>query len=191
MRLDHDFVTRWSQRYLRELPDSLRFEEEELLAVVGPEVQRRGYYTVPELERVNRWKLPTQRNRKKLAENSPTEIENATKAALAAGEAMQLYVLRERLHGVSDGVASALLVFPLPLVHTVIDFRVARALEALEAEGQLSDRLLWRPHPPDSITSPPYPLYLDACRRLAQQVDASLRDLDRSLWQWHKEGMPS
>ena len=176
---------------MAELPAELRAEEEELLRSVGPAVRNRGYYTQRELERVNRWKLPTQRNRKRLAQNSAAEIEAVTKVALAADESMQLYVLRELLHGVSDGVASALLIFPFPDGHTVIDFRAARALEALERAGQLGNRLLWRPQPAEALSVPPYPLYLGACRQLATRLDVSLRDLDRALWQWHKEGMPA
>jgi hypothetical protein len=30
-------------------------------------------------------------------------------------------------------------------------------------------------------------VYLDACRQLAAHLNSSLRDLDRALWQWHKE----
>jgi len=187
MRVDHDFIIQWSQRYVTELPDWLRAEEEDLLGSVGPTVRGRGHYTQPEVERVNRWKLPTQRNRKRLAQNSAADIEAVTKRALAADEPLQLYILREHLHGVSDGVASGLLIFPFPDRHTVIDFRAARALEALHRDGQLADELLWRPPQPDSLSVPPYPLYLDACRRLARHVDVSLRDLDRALWQWHKE----
>jgi hypothetical protein len=78
---------------------------------------------MPELARVNRWKLPTQRNRGRLAKNSDADIESVTKRALAAPEHLQLYVF-QLLHGVSDAVASALLVFPFPDRHTVIDFRV-------------------------------------------------------------------
>ncbi len=187
MRADHSFVGLWSERYLRELPASLRAEEEELLSSVGPAVRQRGHYTVPELERVNRWKLPTQRNRSRLAKNSAADVEAITRRAIAAPEHLQLYVL-QLLHGVSDAVASALLVFPFPDRHTVIDFRVARALETLEAEGQLPDQLLWRRPPPKSGSwLPPYPVYLDACLRLAAHLNVSLRDLDRALWQWHKE----
>lgn len=80
-----------------------------------------------------------------------------------------------------------MLVFPFPDRHTVLDFRVARALEALDAARQLPDELLWRQRPPrDSSWLPPYPAYPDACRRLAAPLDVNLRDLDRAIWQWHE-----
>jgi hypothetical protein len=162
-------------------------DELDLLGRVGPAIRERGYYTVAELQRVNRWKLPTERNRKWLAKNSHHRVRAVTERALAAPEPLQVYTL-QLLHGVSAAVASALLIFPFPDVHTVIDFRVARALEALDKAGQLPDELLWRQRPPtDNSWLPPYPPYLDACRRLAAHLGVSLRDLDRALWQWHKE----
>lgn len=187
MRPDREFIERWRARYFSQSKPSQIEDEEDLLSRVGPAIRQRGYYTVGELQRVNRWKLPTERNRKWLAKNSHHRVKAVTERALAASEPLQLYTL-QLLHGVSAAVASALLIFPFPEVHTVIDFRVARALEALDKAGQLPDELLWRQRPPtDTSWLPPYPPYLDACRRLAAHLGFSLRDLDRALWQWHKE----
>lgn len=187
MRADRAFIQLWCDRYFSESNRSQIDEEEDLLRRVGPAIRERGYYTVAELQRVNRWKLPTERNRKWLAMNSHHRVRAVTARALGAPEDLQLYTL-QLLHGVSAAVASALLIFPLPDRHTVIDFRVARALEALDRTGQLPDELLWRQRPPsDNAWLPPYPPYLDACRRLASHLSVSLRDLDRALWQWHKE----
>ena len=190
MALDRDFVTAWSERYLVKLSPSQRSEEDALLNDLGPRVRDRGHYTRSELESVNRWKLPTQRNRQDIARNSDAEIEMVTQEALAAAEHIQLHILVGWLHGVSDAVASALLMAPLPDQHTVIDFRAARALEALQDNGQLALRLPWRPQEPESGWSPPYLPYLDVCKRVAKHLGVSLRDLDRALWRWHKEKMP-
>jgi hypothetical protein len=187
MRANRDFIGHWRARYFSESKPSQIEDEEDLLRRVGPAILQRGYYTVGELKRVNHWKLPTERNRSWLARNSHHRVKAVTQRALAAPEHLQLYTL-QLLHGVSAAVSSALLVFPLPGVHTVIDFRVARALEALDQAGRLPDELLWRQRPPtDNAWLPPYPAYLDACRRLAAHLNVSLRDLDRALWQWHKE----
>ncbi|HET7465865.1 MAG TPA: hypothetical protein VFL29_04310 [Candidatus Dormibacteraeota bacterium] len=187
MRADRAFFDYWRGRYLSESSPGQIEEEEDLLRRVGPLIRRRGYYTVSELRRVNRWKLPTERNRTWLARNSHHRVRAVTQRALAAPEDLQLYTL-QLLHGVSAAVASALLIFPFPERHTVIDFRVARALEALDKAGQLSDELLWRQRPPSNGSwLPPYPAYLDACRRLAARHQIGLRDLDRALWQWHRE----
>jgi len=187
MRADREFIEHWRGRYFSESKPSQIEDEEDLLRRVGPAIRERGYYTVGELQQVNKWKLPTERNRSWLAKNSHHRVRAVTERALAAPEPLQLYVL-QLLHGVSAAVASALLIFPFPDRHTVIDFRVARALEALDHAGQLPDELLWRQRPPsDNSWLPPYPPYLDACRRLAADLGVSLRDLDRALWQWHKE----
>jgi hypothetical protein len=187
VRADRAFIELWRGRYFSESKPSQIEDEEDLLNRVGPAIRERGYYTVAELQRVNRWKLPTERNRSWLAKNSHHRVRAVTQKALAAPEELQLYTL-QLLHGVSAAVASALLIFPFPDRHTVIDFRVARALEALDKAGQLPDELLWRQRPPsDNSWLPPYPAYLDACRRLAGHLNLGLRDLDRALWQWHKE----
>jgi len=190
--LDTSFVTEWSQRYRNKLSRSKRTDEDALLGVVGPRVLERGYYTRSELHSVYRWKVPTQRNRHDIARNSTAEIKAVTKAAFSAPEGFQIHILVGWLHGVSYAVASAFLMFPLPHVHTVIDYRAARALEVLYVSGQLPVRYLpWRPQPPDSGWSPPYPPYLDVCQTLAKHLAVGLRDLDRALWRWHKEEMPT
>ena len=187
MHADRGFIESWRARYFNQSKPSQIEDEEDLLARVGPSIRQRGYYTVAELQRVNRWKLPTERNRSWLAKNSHHRVRAVTEKALAAPEPLQLYTL-QLLHGVSAAVASALLIFPFPDRHTVIDFRVARALEALDNAGQLPDELLWRQRPPSNNSwLPPYPPYLDACRRLAAHLNVNLRDLDRALWQWHKD----
>jgi hypothetical protein len=175
----------WRDKYLTGLTNEQLAEEFHLLDHLGPAVRRRGYYTKTELERVGLWKSP--RNSWRLAKNSPTRVEAITKKAFAAPEPFKLYTL-ELLQGVLDPVASALLAFPFPKTHTVIDYRAARTLEALQERGELPFELLWRPKPdPNAKGSPPYPVYVDACLKLATGLNISLRDLDRALWQWHKE----
>lgn len=158
MRADRAFVIEWSQTYLNKSTKKARDEEEDLLTRVGPSVRQRGYYRVGEMERVYRWKLRDQRNRGLLAKNTPAQVKAITESALAAPEHLQLYAI-QRLHGVGDAVASALLTFPFPRRHTVIDFKAARALEALEQQGQLPFELLWRAQPADDKSRPPYPPY--------------------------------
>jgi hypothetical protein len=161
-------------------------EETELLEVVGPQIQRRGWYTVPDLRRVNRWKLPTERNRKRLLWNRTLVIQSVTSESLAAPLEEQSATM-QRLHGVGPAVASALLMVPQPHRHTVIDFRAVGALERLQEEGQLGELLPWSP---GGVNLPGYLTYLGVCHRLTQSLGVSLRDLDRSLWQWHRDGLP-
>lgn len=174
----------WRDEYMKGLKGEQRAEEVQLLDHLGPAVRRRGYYTKTELVRVGRWK--SARNGGRLAKNSPALVEAATKKAFAAPEPLKLYALQV-LEGVLDPVASALLAFPFPKTHTVIDYRASRALEVLQKQGDLAFELLWRPKPdPRDEGSPPYPVYRDACLKLATHLNVSLRDLDQALWQWHK-----
>jgi hypothetical protein len=87
-----------------------------------------------------------------------------------ATERAAISVLRG-LHGIDTPVASAILTAIDPERYTVIDFR---SLEALG--NKTNDR---------SVNF--YLCYLNACRRLAEERKASLRDFDRALWQWSKE----
>jgi len=168
-RLDREFVARWGQRY--------KIDDHELLDVIGPAVARRGSYTKPELARVGDWKSP--RIRSRIAANSDADIEDITRIALSAPDRLQHRVLTI-LRGVKVPVASAILTVWDPNRHTVLDGRATEALDALlDAPSQ---------HKPGQL--PDYLTYLDCCRTLAGRLDVSLRDLDRALWQWSKEGMP-
>jgi hypothetical protein len=177
VQFDRHFVSRWGRRY------SNTAKEQELLTKVGPAVARRGYYTVDELAKVGEWKSP--RIRSRLARNSAADVEDITRVALAAPERLQHRVLG-LLHGVRDPVASAALTIWAPDRHTVLDFRAVEALDALHRSRELSETL--PEHEPDSL--PDYVDYLECCRRIAGRLGVGLRDLDRALWQWSKEGMP-
>ena len=191
MNVDAAWIRRWSDRYLEGLTPKQRSEEEALLLEVGPVARTRGHYLPRELLRINKWKLPTERNRSQLARNSEQDIVAATKLAFSVPTHLQLDVLVGFLHGVSDAVASAFLIFPFPDDHTVIDFRAARALEGLRRLSWIDLDLRWRPREdPDDGWAPPYLTYLQACKTVAERAAVGLRDLDRALWQWHKEGMP-
>jgi hypothetical protein len=181
---DRGFVVNWSQQYT--LRSRYAAEEAELLAVVGPQIQKRGWYTVPNLQRVNRWKLPTERNRRRLLWNRTEVIKSVTTEALAAPLEGQSSIM-QRLHGVGPAVASALLMVPQPDRHTIIDFRAVGALERLQESAQLGEPLPWSPR---AVHLPDYLEYLGVCQRLGQNLGVSLRDLDRCLWQWHWAGTP-
>jgi hypothetical protein len=178
LRFDRDFVSRWSQRYANTV------KEQELLTKIGPAVARRGYYKKDELAQVGEWKSP--RIRKRLAQNSSTDVEDITRMALAAPERLQHRVLGS-LHGIRDPVATAVLTIWAPDLHTVLDFRAVEALDALHRLGAVSETL-----PKHEVGSlPDYVAYLECCRAIARRLGVDLRDLDRALWQWSKEDMPA
>jgi len=75
--------------------------------------------------------------------------------------------------GIGLAVASAILAVCDPKTFTVLDYRAWETLQGASLEGLPE-------HYP--VTSDEYLDYCRVCRRLAEQVGMSLRDLDRALW---------
>jgi hypothetical protein len=116
------------------------------------------------------WK--TVRSRPKVAANSEAAVVDATGRALAAtDEAIRITSLLE-LEGVGVPTASTLLYFAFPDDYPILD---VRALESLGVKARSQ-----------------YPVsfwlgYLAACRQIARDAGASVRTLDKALWQYSKE----
>lgn len=182
LSFDRSFVAYWSRQYVDE-DKSVGGKEQELLIRVGPQVAKRGYYQKAEMAMVGDWKSP--RIRSRLTRNPDEDVRDISRLALAAPERLQHRIL-SLLHGVRDPVASALLTVWAPDRHTVIDFRAVQALDKLQSIGALRQEV-----PPHSTGGlPDYTQYLECCRSVARQCGVGLRDLDRALWKWSKEGMP-
>ena len=182
LSLDKTFVTYWSERYI---DDDIGGggNEQELFRRVGPQVAKRGYYQKAEMAMVGEWKSP--RIRSRLARNPDEDVRDISRLALGAPERLQHRIF-SLLHGVRVPVASALLTVWAPDRHTVIDFRAVEALEKLQSIGALGQEV-----PPHSAGElPDYTRYLECCRSVARHCGVGLRDLDRALWKWSKEGMP-
>lgn len=160
-KIDRTFIDVWSAKY--HYPG-----EDHLLSVIGGQVRARGEYTRDEFLQVGRWK--SARATSYLAKNSDEMIAAVTRTGLAAPTLIKHRVLTI-LSGVGVPMASALLTIWNPDEFTVID---VRAISTLRAAGLL--------HPGAHL--PPYVQYLDLCRRLALDIGADLRSLDRALWQW-------
>lgn len=81
--------------------------------------------------------------------------------------------------GIGTSIASAVLTVCYPVEFTVLDWRAWETLKEWDVEGL-------RPRYPGE--SEEYVQYCRACKRLAEQVGLSLRDLDRTLWgrSWEK-----
>ncbi len=85
------------------------------------------------------------------------------------------------LFGVQVPMASAVLTVWAPERHTVLDVRSVAALKALDELHGL----------PSSWRYPKYVDYLTVCRSIAERLGVGLRDLDRALWRWDKDGQPA
>ncbi len=77
------------------------------------------------------------------------------------------------IEGIGLSIASAILTVCYPEEFTVLDYRAWEVLTEAAVHG-LPTRSSW--HPED------YLQYCEVCRRLADQMNLSLRDLDRAVW---------
>jgi hypothetical protein len=181
-RFDKEFVNLWATRYVQEALAGNALEGE-LLSELGPRVAKRGFLEKAELARIGDWK--TTRVRTQLASNSEADVTDITRLALAAPERLQHRILC-LLVGVGHPMASAILTVCDSTRYTVLDFRAVEALRYLQQIGAL------RAEVPDGNRGglPGYYAYLQFCRKVARELDVSLRALDRCLWQWSKDGMP-
>ena len=137
---------------------------------IGRTARARGFFTKPEFVTVCAWK--TVRSKPRVATNTPTEIEEATRLALATeSEALRIQVPMA-LCGVSWGTASVLLHLAHRDPYPIIDFQ---ALEALGRPGL------------SAYTLPLWLAYVACCRQLAGRAAVDLRTLDQAMWQWSSE----
>jgi hypothetical protein len=131
---------------------------------------RQGEYTRKNLSKIFEWKTKG-RGRSRLLRNTDDEIADALRLAVNAKTARAAIAVLTGLHGVQVPVASAILTAIDPEHYTVIDFRALEALGSKSADRSVNF----------------YLDYLAACRQLAKDHRATLRDLDRALWQWSDE----
>jgi hypothetical protein len=129
-----------------------------------------GNFGIAELRTIFEWKTRG-RGRSRLDKNTPEEVEDALRLALAARTERSAISVLKGLAGVDVPVASAIMTAIDPKRYTILDFR---ALFSLGVER--------------TFTSVGFYLsYLAACRRIAKSVRVDLRTLDRALWQYSKE----
>ena len=82
------------------------------------------------------------------------------------------------LNGVRVPTASAILTVWQPNEYTIYDVRVCDAMLSL-SHKLLTDQVV-----EDARKS--YSKYLDVARKMAIELQVSLRDLDKTLWTWDK-----
>lgn len=163
--IDADWITGWGKKY----PP----ESDNVLNAIHGSVHARGYYDRDDLLTVGQWKLTGSywpRHCKTMDRNTDDMIRDVTRTALTAPLSIQHRVMC-LLAGVGEPVASALLMAWDDAVHTVID---RKAVKSLQAHGEIA------PTPEGAL--PPYLEYLDVCQRIRQRCGCGLRVLDRALY---------
>lgn len=173
--IDRSFVDYWSQRYRQNMP---AVETQLLSDGVGAQVRAQGYCSLEQLFAIGGWKAA--RSRAWLQRNTDDDVRDVTGLAFNAPERLQHRILC-LLCGVQVPMASAVLTVWAPERHTVLDVRSVAALKAL---GELRGVQSFEGYPR-------YVDYLKVCRSISERLRVGLRDLDRALWRWDKEGEPA
>ena len=161
LRFPAQQIDHWSERY--------EYDDQAAIAVV-PAAKQRGSLTKEEFLAVCHWKSP--RTQPRCRTNSAEFIEHTTRCALSsASEQLRIEVLT-LLRGVSWPTASVILHFFHSEQYPIVDFR---ALWSLNCDV------------PAQYEYPFWQEYTQYCRNLAKESGASMRKLDRALWQYSKE----
>jgi len=129
-----------------------------------------GDFSRENLRMIVAWK--SSRSTGLLAKNSDADIADALRLAVGAETERAAVAVLPGLRGVEIPVASAVMTAIHPERYTILDYR---ALEALGVSRSF-------------YTIDFYLEYLACCRGLARKRPGGLRELDRAMWQWSKNG---
>jgi hypothetical protein len=121
------------------------------------------------------WK--TDRSKGKVASNSDIDVEFATRRAFRSSDEEKRLESLTHLAGVGVPTASALLYFAFPSDYPILDERARDSLG--DTKKRTSYRISY------------WIDYLLTCRRIAGELGVPIRTLDKALWQWSKERLPT
>lgn len=162
LRFPESNIQHWAERYG---PQST----ETGFVRLKPKVQKRGYLTKNELQKVAYWKSP--RSSGHVEKNDPDHIKDITSCAFTAkSERARIRVL-SCLDGVGLPTASAILHLFHKDRYPIYDFRALWSIG--ERNDDYSFSFWWD--------------YVTFGRELADRNDIDMRTLDRALWQFSKE----
>jgi hypothetical protein len=147
-------------------------EESELIDLRST-VQRQGHLTLAQLRRLAKWKSP--RNAGRIDRNTEAYVKEISGFALSAVNERSRIESLTLLDGVLWPTASVILHLFHRENYPILDFRA-----------------LWsvRTNVPAIYSFEFWTSYVKFTRRIAARVPASMRELDRALWQYSKENQP-
>lgn len=148
------------------------------LAATGYSYPSPSHLAVDELQLIMDWKYPRGKSRGYARQSGPERVKAITSQAFSEADPADAVNRLWQLRGVEVGMASAVLTVFDPLRFTVLDVRAWNALKTLGLLDALG--LSEFDHRTDSPAA--YRAYLEACNRLADRTNVSLRMLDRCLW---------
>ncbi len=140
-------------------------------------VRRRGFFTKDEFIRMCRWKSP--RPLRFYEANPEAEVINASREVFAAACERRRIEMLTSLKGVSVPVASAILTLTNPRSYGVIDIRV---WQLLYRYGSVSVKPAGTNFSLDNWSH-----YLRKLRHWADELGVGARNVERTLFEYHKE----
>ena len=168
MRFPQRDVTEWAARYAYTAGDAAPL-------AIAPGAQKRGYLTKADFLGLTKWKTP--RTQKRCAANPADFIRAVTEVALSSSDERLRIEVLTLLSGVRWPTASVILHYCARQPYPILDFRALWSLSCLVPEKGYGFALWWA--------------YCEFTRDLTQQLDVSMRELDRALWQYSKERQPA
>jgi hypothetical protein len=149
--------------------------ERSIFSELSNKVKSRGELEPEDFFKICEWKST---RTKTLVRTNPQEhIRDVTRLAFSSRESLRVPLLCI-LNGVRVPTASAILTVWQPNEYTVYDVRVCDAMLSL-SHKLLTDQIV-----EDARKS--YSKYRDVARKIAIELQVSLRDLDKTLWMWDK-----
>lgn len=133
----------------------------------------KGYLTKDELMEINAWKVTNNRTGYLIEENEDGIIEKYTKKALSAGNDISTLEALIKIRGVSNPVASAILMFYDPSRYGVYDQRASKTL----LRYGITDQRLKNNSTGDCAK------YFSILRQLAKKYNLTARQMDKVLFQ--------
>jgi hypothetical protein len=161
-------AVKWAARYDYTAGDAVPL-------ALAPHAQKRGHLTKAEFLAFTRWKTP--RTQKRCAVNSAKFIRAVTAASLSTSDERLRIEVLTLLSGVRWPTASVILHYCAREQYPILDFRALWSLSCPVPEKGYDFALWWA--------------YCEFTRHLAKQLQLSMRELDRALWQYSKERQPA
>ena len=140
-------------------------------------IKQQAYFNKPEFLRMCSWKSP--RPRRLYLSNSSAMIRRISFKVFAAESEKEKIELLTSLKGVGIPTASAILTLTDPQAYGVIDIRVWQLLYQF---GAVTTKPLGAGFSFDNWLE-----FLERLRYLAQKFNRSVRDVERALFDYHKE----
>ena len=141
------------------------------------EAKRKGYFTRKEMFNIAHWKSPRKAYLCWL--NSKRKTRQISKSVFSITDDKQRMELLRKLWGVGVPVASAILTIIYPKKYGVIDFRVWQVLNLYKLVDEKPSG--------KSLSVNNWLLYVNILRDFAKKHKVKARDIDRTLFDYHKE----